>query len=175
MFIIENRNMKKGGYVQWNHPYYLKHLTTKKYISLGNFPSPDVDETISRPLESLKLVSSRQDASLIRFKIVASTINTKFKQLFVKNVPRDAYVRIELNNEKWLTYRDIYSEHLDILEAEETDFFTLPLVSHVEENSIFHLNRANPNEMIVTNFLLSCKSTIKSSLQYLDPAFMRYR
>jgi len=51
---------------------------------------------------------------------------------------------------------------------------TLPLVTRNKGDFIFCLSRANQNEVIVTQFLISCKNTIKNSLKFLEPEYMTY-
>ena len=48
LFIVENTNMneKQGGIVQWKEKYYLRHLTTNKYLKVGSAPFYDIDENV---------------------------------------------------------------------------------------------------------------------------------
>jgi len=34
MWIIENKDFFKGGFVEWGEPYQLKHFTTGMYLSI---------------------------------------------------------------------------------------------------------------------------------------------
>ena len=36
LFIIENEHMDKGGIVVWEDDYWLRHLTTNKYLKVSN-------------------------------------------------------------------------------------------------------------------------------------------
>ena len=38
--------MQKGEIVQWNKNYWLRHLTTNKYLKVGNAPFHDIDENV---------------------------------------------------------------------------------------------------------------------------------
>ncbi len=46
LYIIENQHMTKGAKVMWNKNYWLRHLTTNKYLKVGNAPFHDIDENV---------------------------------------------------------------------------------------------------------------------------------
>jgi len=59
----------------------------------------------------------------------------------------------------------------DILNSQEK--FVIPVFSTIKkEENVFKLARANANEVRMTNFLLSCMKTLKSTFEFLTPDFL---
>jgi len=174
MFIVENLNMIQGGLVKWKTSYRLKHLATNKYLSIGSQPGWDIDERKDKAIYSFKLVNSDKEAANFSFEIIYSTINSRNKSFFMKYVPKDAYFKLRVESDLWVTYRDVPRDYLESKEQYEEDLITLPLIGKAKENNIFHSSRATQNEIIITMFLISCKNTIRNTLKYLDPDFMNY-
>ena len=38
LFVVENENMEKGGKIQWDDEYWLRHLTTNRYLHVCDYP-----------------------------------------------------------------------------------------------------------------------------------------
>ena len=48
--------------------------------------------------------------------------------------------------------------------------YNVPIFSTIKkEENVFKLAKANANEVRMTNFLLSCMKTLKSTFEYLSP------
>ena len=91
MWVIENEDFKKGGFVQWDIPYRLKHFTTGKYFSInaGAFAMSD----------------KKEDSTLFVFAPVASTIdrNNMIKR---KYVPKDTFLQLQHHQSQgWVCLR----------------------------------------------------------------------
>ena len=67
-------------------------------------------------------MNSDKEAANFSFEIIYSTINSRNKQFFMKYVPKDAYFKLRVENDLWVTYRDVPR---DFLESKEqcTSFF----------------------------------------------------
>lgn len=70
-------------------------------------------------------------------------------------------------------FRENLREYSDVksLGLEEGQIF--PAFSTVKkEENVFKLNKASSNEVRMTEFLLSCRKTIKKTFEYLEPEYL---
>ncbi len=84
MFIIESENMQKGGLVEWNQPYKLRHLTTGLYLSLGSFVKGINEIEFDEKNKILILTKNIKNASFFKFELVYSTLISRNKQNLTK-------------------------------------------------------------------------------------------
>jgi len=82
-------------------------------LSIGAQPAWDIDERRDKAIYSFKLVNSDKEAANFSFDIIYSTIPSKNKQFFMKYVPKDAYFKLQVENDLWVTYRDVPRDYLE--------------------------------------------------------------
>jgi len=44
--VVENETMEKGGKIQWDDEYWLRHLTTNKYLHVRETPLYETMEEV---------------------------------------------------------------------------------------------------------------------------------
>lgn len=59
-------------------------------------------------------MDDREKASLFEFDTVYSTLATKNREVYMKFVPKDAYIKLKTNMGQWIDYMEISREDLKI-------------------------------------------------------------
>lgn len=94
MWIIEHEKLKEGGLVQWNEPYYLRHLSTGLYLG-----GKVIDKKDENSNGKIVIDSEISRNNLFRFVPILST----FSRVSPKNkkyVGRESFVLIQHINTK---------------------------------------------------------------------------
>jgi len=64
----------------------------------------------------------------------------------------------------------LFAEYQDVANVISNETQIFPAFSKIKkEENVFKLNKASANEVRMTEFLLSCRKTIKKTFPFLDP------
>ncbi|EGR30411.1 MIR domain protein [Ichthyophthirius multifiliis] len=174
MFIIQSQNMHKGGLVEWNKDYKLRHLTTGFYLSLGNVVRGINEIDFGEQNKLLVLVKNIKQASSFKFELVQSSLIQRNKEHLTKYLQKDSYFRMSCFNKNqtyWLKTADS-KEFGDIMSC-QLEVQIYPAFSTTKkEEYVFKLAKANQNEVRMTQFLLSCRKVITKAFKYLNPEYI---
>jgi len=148
MWIIENENYRKGGFVQWEDRFRLKHFSSGRYLSVSYNPYKKNYE--------LKLDTPKTEDSLFKFVLMSTTANPQV-QNYYKYISKEAFTRIQsASADLWLHVEKVG----DKMEA--------CLLPYPFDDDIFKLVKANNNEVWETNFLISCFPILQNYLSSLE-------
>jgi len=147
MWIIENHDYKRGGPVQWDHSFRLKHFTSGQYLTVK------FDHIKQRTV--LALENTPTCETLFQFRMIPTTY-TKQDLKYQKYINKEAFTLINhVASKHWL--------HLD-LNGNVLDSY---LSKDPRDDDVFKLFRANANEIWETNFLISCAPMLSNYLLFL--------
>ncbi|EAR92909.2 zinc finger, C2H2 type family protein (macronuclear) [Tetrahymena thermophila SB210] len=188
MFVIESQNMMQGGLVEWDNMYRLRHLTTNQYLSLVVMGTNEVVQDD----RCLVLQTDPEKASYFKFELIYSTLISRNRKNLTKYMQKDSYFRMSVKASSrgikgedeevfWLKtadsdeFRESVREYQDVMNLNSTEKQIFPAFSTIKkEENVFKLNKASSNEVRMTEFLLSCRRTIKKTFMYLDPEYISY-
>ena len=148
MWIIEHENYLKGGLLQWENRFRLKHFSSEMYLSL--------DEQSSK-LKLRRLgTDKRAEDFLFKFALVSTTITEEDPSHFTY-ISKEAFTRIRsASNQEWLHVKQ---------ESEKMEAF---LSEEFVDDDIFKIFKANSNEVWETSFLISCLPILRDYLRVLE-------
>lgn len=163
MWIIEHEKLKEGGLVQWNEPYYLRHLSTGFY--LGGKIIDKKDESINGKIVIDNEISR---SNLFKFIPISSTFS-KVSPKHKKYVARESFALIQHANSSKILHgvfeKDQYLKKSEI-EGDTTSIQAIKpaLISFTtaNEEASIKLIKANYNEVWETNFLISSFPILKN-------------
>jgi len=138
MWIIENENYRKGGFVKLDDRFRLKHFSSGQYLSLTYRPEKKRYELKLDP------PTSKTENSLFKF-VILSTAMSEHSGKYYNYISKEAFTRIQTAaGDLWL--------HVEKAgDKMEAFFLEYPL-----DDDIFKLVKANTNEVWETRFLISC-------------------
>lgn len=163
LWVIENEDFQKGGLIEIDHSFRIKHLNTGKYFSVRN----SVKEQ-----DALCLEFSKNEYNLFQFKKFQISISDNISSKFIE---KDAFIRIQHRiSKKWiginLNFEDTKIKNLSahpLFQNEDNKKMKLILKEGFDDQDSFKIALAGQNEIIETNFLISCMNILNSYLSFL--------
>lgn len=135
MFVVESQDMNQGGRVEWGQFYRLRHLTTNKYLVLGQDTSNQATSEVvyHEKTRLVELTNKIKQATLFTFEMLYSTLSSRNRELLTKFLQKDSYFRLKAHPQLqpnaeiyWMKTADINDTHIqdDIESFGEMDIRT---------------------------------------------------
>jgi len=170
LWVIENEDFQKGGLIEINHFFRIKHLNTGKYFCVKSSTKALKTE------EELELDFNKEESSIFQFKKFQETPDKQFS----KFIEKDGFIKIQhKRSKKWiginLNFVESKVNHsiLNYLN-EESAKLKLILKEKVEDQDSFKIALAGQTEIIETNFLISCMNLLNKYLSLLFKVTLIY-
>ncbi|EAR98945.2 MIR domain protein (macronuclear) [Tetrahymena thermophila SB210] len=193
MWIIEKKNFKVGGYVQFDNFYRLRHLSSGLYLSVES-PHSDNSQGIRKPEEVLqmKLVYIPSESSLFQFvsletnqlsqqqKIIRSDSFVQLRHVLTQtwiDISQNQEIKQKLKKHKTGTnlasVQDLNQppqvQDLNLIKQEPQTTSIRPFLSQTRsENQVFKLFTANESDVWEINYINSSSKELTKLLKNIQ-------